>query len=211
MGKIKKENMKNNPDLHHRRSLRLKGYDYSQAGMYFITLCTRNHQLLFGEIKGETIHLNAAGKMIKKWYWELSNKFPDIQYDEHIVMPNHIHFIIHKIDIDATHKNIGIIFDTTKRANNVGADLCVCPNKNIKNDEQIMEKEKNVVHNTISSIPIIVQWFKTMTTNEYIRHIKHNNLKPFTGKLWQRNYYEHIISNEIELKQIREYIMNNHL
>ena len=62
-----------------------------------------------------------------------------------------------------------------------------------------------------SSIPIIVQWFKTMTTNEYIRHIKHNNLKPFTGKLWQRNYYEHIIRNEIELKQIREYIMNNHL
>ena len=87
--------MKNNPDLHHRRSLRLKDYDYSQAGMYFITICTQNHQCLFGEIIEETMHLNAAGEMIKKWYWELSNKYPDIQCDEYIIIPNHIHFIIH--------------------------------------------------------------------------------------------------------------------
>jgi putative transposase len=68
--------MKENPDLRHRRSLRLKDYDYSQAGMYFITIGTQNYQWLFGEIREATMHLSAAGKMIEKWYWELSNKFP---------------------------------------------------------------------------------------------------------------------------------------
>ena len=62
-----------------------------------------------------------------------------------------------------------------------------------------------------SSIPKIVQWFKTMTTNEYIRQVKQNGWKPFNVKLWQRNYYEHIIRNENELNQIREYIINNPL
>ena len=83
---------------HHRQPLRLKDYDYSQAGMYFITICTQNHGCLFGEIIEEKILLNEAGKMIEKWYVELINKFPDIEDYEYIIMPNHIHFIIHKID-----------------------------------------------------------------------------------------------------------------
>ena len=55
----------------------------------------------------------------------------------------------------------------------------------------------------------IIQWYKTMTTNEYIRNVKQNGWVPFKGKLWQRNYYEHIIRSEKSLEQIREYIMNN--
>ena len=82
------------------------------------------------------------------------------------------------------------------------ADTQVCPLRKI---------EKNGEYTLGSSIPTIVQWFKTMTTNEYIRQVKQNDWKPFNGKLWQRNYYEHIIRNEIELNQIREYIMNNPL
>ena len=82
------------------------------------------------------------------------------------------------------------------------ADTQVCPLRIIeKNGESTMR----------SSIPIIVQWFKTMTTNEYIRHVKQDGWKPFHGKLWQRNYYEHIIRNENELNQIRDYILNNPL
>lgn len=57
----------------------------------------------------------------------------------------------------------------------------------------------------------VVQWFKTMTTNEYIRNVKQNNWPSFSGSLWQRNYYEHIIRNEDELNNIREYIQNNPL
>lgn len=55
----------------------------------------------------------------------------------------------------------------------------------------------------------VVQWFKTMTTNEYIRNVKINNWTPFDGKLWQRNYYEHVVRNEKSLNRIREYIVNN--
>ena len=57
----------------------------------------------------------------------------------------------------------------------------------------------------------VVQWFKTMTTNEYIKKVKNNGWQPFKEKMWQRNYYEHIIRNEYELNRIREYIINNPL
>ena len=93
------EKMKYIQNLHQlRQPLRLKDYDYSQAGVYFITICTQNHEHLFGEIVEEKMHLNEAGKMIEKWYVELTNKFPDIEDEEYIIMPNHVHFIIHKID-----------------------------------------------------------------------------------------------------------------
>ena len=249
--------MKYIQNLHQlRQPLRLKDYDYSQAGVYFITICTQNHEHLFGEIVEEKMHLNEAGKMIEKWYVELTNKFPDIEDEEYIIMPNHVHFIIHKIDQNKPDQqkmnnprrggpmcppNICSRIDILPITNR--ADTQVCPyndeneklndekksmdlncmgvdmgehtgsplRKIKKNDEQIMEIEKIDESTMRSSIPKIVQWFKTMTTNEYIRRIKKDGWKPFHGKLWQRNYYEHIIRNEIELKQIREYIMNNPL
>ena len=77
-----------------RRSIRLKGYDYSQEGLYFITICCQDRACLFGEIiQGEMI-LNDAGRMIEKWYRELENKYPDRIVHKMVVMPNHIHGII---------------------------------------------------------------------------------------------------------------------
>src|SRR5690606_11595923 len=147
--------------------------------------------------------LNESGKMIRKWYYELQNKFPDIICQKMIIMPNHFHCII---------QNVG---------NPVGADLCVCPNtcvcpnyiykhpniignhiinkngecqipKNNKMGEQMGEQMGEHIG---SPLHCVVQWFKTMTTNEYIRGVKTKQWKPFDGKLWQRNYYEHIIRN----------------
>jgi REP element-mobilizing transposase RayT len=173
--------MKYELQKHYRRSLRLKEYDYSQIGAYYITICTHNRECLFGEIVDSEMLVNDIGETIKKWWSQLENKFKDIKLDELIIMPNHIHGII-------------II---------VGADLCVCP----ETGEHIG-----------SPLPKIVQWFKTMTTNEYISGVKQNRFKPFnsgehTGSplLWQRNYYEHIIRNEDELSKVREYIVNNPL
>ena len=77
----------------------------------------------------------------------------------------------------------------------VGADLRVCPGM-------------TGVHKG-ASLPEIMQWFKTMTTNEYIRNVKQCGWPPFPGKLWQRNYYEHIIRDEDNLNRIRDYIANN--
>jgi len=220
--------MKYDPSIHQRRSIRLKGYDYTQAGMYFITICTQNHECFFGEIKDEKMQLNDTGKMVEKWYFELTNKFPDIQCDEYIIMPNHIHFIINKIDQYELTNRFKI--DNPKTSTFVGADLGVCPTNGVcpnenKIDKNLIDGNKTggqemgehkgsplrYAPNIGSLLPKIVQWFKTMTTNEFIRWAKKDKLKTFKGKLWQRNYYEHIIRNENELNQIREYIINNPL
>lgn len=177
--------MKYNPDIHHRRSIRLKGYDYSQAGAYYVTTCIQGRECLFGYIKGGKILLNDAGRMVEKWWIELVNKFRDIELDEFIIMPNHIH---------------GIII-------NVGADLRVCPDNN--NDTHTNNGDTDKGEHTGSPLHRIIQWFKTMTSNEYIMAAKQYDWLRFNGKLWQRNYYEHSIRNETELNKIREYIINN--
>jgi REP element-mobilizing transposase RayT len=140
--------------------------------------------------------LNDAGHMVSKWYHKLENKFPDIKCDELICMPNHVHFILV----------------------NVGADLCVCPNKTDAHHGSTGEHAGSTGEHAGSTgehigspLHRIVQWFKTMTTNEYIRNVKNNGWQPFDKKLWQRNYYEHIVRNETELTKIREYIINNPL
>ena len=76
------------PRYHH-RSIRLKGYDYSQAGAYFVTICTQNRECLFGEIVDKEMILNDPGRMVEKWYRELENKFADIVCDQCAIMPNH--------------------------------------------------------------------------------------------------------------------------
>lgn len=82
--------------LPYRKSIRLKNYDYSSNGYYFVTICTQNREKLFGEIVGATLcgRPNNPDKLIVKWLLELENKFKGVKIDEYIVMPNHIHFII---------------------------------------------------------------------------------------------------------------------
>jgi REP element-mobilizing transposase RayT len=170
-----------------RRSLRLKGYDYSRAEAYFVTICTQNQECLFGEILNKKMVLNDSGRVVEKWYRELENKFADVVCDQCAIMPNHIHFVIQT---------------------GVGADLCVCPDTNLCICPDTGEQRETGEH-IGSPLQTVVQWFKTMTTNEYIRGVKQNGWSPFPGKLWQRDYYEHIVRNEDELNRIREYIVNN--
>jgi REP element-mobilizing transposase RayT len=162
----------------HRRSTRLKEYDYSHPGAYFVTICTQNRECLFGDVADGIMVLNNAGLMIEKWLHELPNKFKGIVLGEYIIMPNHVHYII---------ENTGP----------VGADLCVCPRNPDKGEHAGSPLQKTV------------QWLKTMTTNEYIRNVKRNGWQMFNDKLWQRNYYEHVIRNEADLAEVREYILNN--
>lgn len=194
-----------NPEIHHRRSIRLKGYDYSSIGSYFITICAQNRENLFGDVIDNKMVLNNAGEMVKKWVIETENKFKNISIDEYIIMPNHFHSIMSIL--------------------NVGADLRVCPNdENIcPNDKNICPNDENICPNDNPGykgehtgspqpkieIPEIVQWFKTMTTNEYIKGIKNGIYLPFDKRIWQHNYYERIIRNETEFNKIKEYIINN--
>ncbi|SRR5690606_4712560 len=184
-----------------RRSIRLKGYDYSQPGLYFITICIQDRKCLFGNVINGAMILNDAGKMAEKWWYELENKFPDIKCGEMIVMPNHFHCIIH---------NVGMT---------VGADPRVCPHyithaPNAGERPNMGERPNkgqrpNASEHKGSPLHRVVQWYKTMTTNAYIRGVKNTGWQPFNGKLWQRNYYEHIIRNEKSHAAISEYIINN--
>ena len=175
------------PAIHHRRSIRLRGYDYSQAGAYFVTICTQDRTCLFGEPLDGEMRLNEAGKMIERWSIKLENKFPDIQCDTFVCMPNHVHFIVVT----------------------VGEDLRVC-HGNIHPSNIYPDGIKKGEH-TGSPLQRLVQWFKTMTTNEYIRGVKNQQWPPFNKKLWQRNYWEHIIRDEESLNRIRQYIIDNPL
>jgi REP element-mobilizing transposase RayT len=83
-----------------RKSIRLKGYDYSRRGLYFMTICCQNRSRFFGEVKNGKMILNDAGKMIDKWYWELQNKYPDKICREMVVMPNHFHCILENAPVN---------------------------------------------------------------------------------------------------------------
>lgn len=175
------------PAKHHRRSIRLKGHDYASEGAYFVTIVTQGRECLFGKIIDGEMILNEAGQMVVKWWNELSNKFPDVIAGAFVIMPNHFHGII--------------IIEKT-----AGADLRVCPDR-----ESISEHKGEHVGSPRRDVPLsqIMQWFKTMTTNEYIRGVKQLGWHPFVGKLWQRNYYEHIVRNEKSLQRITDYIFAN--
>ena len=83
-----------NKDIHHRKSIRLRGYDYSQPGAYFITICTHQRQPMFGDIVDGNMMLNAAGNMVDAVWRELPNHYPGVALGEHIVMPNHFHGVV---------------------------------------------------------------------------------------------------------------------
>jgi putative transposase len=174
---------KYDPAIHHRKSIRLRGYDCSRQGRYFITLCCQGREHRFGNIENGLLILNDAGSMIEKWHRELANKFPGIELGEYIIMPNHFHAII-------------II-----SGNPVWADPRVRPD--------IMGDHVGSPRLDRPSLSRIVQWFKTMTTNEYIRGVKNLGWDRFDGKLWQRDYYEHIIRDEKAYLAISNYIINN--
>ena len=86
--------MRYDPEKHHRRSIRLSGYDYSQAGAYFVTICTQNRQCLFGEIVDGEMRLNDAGQMVQLVWSELAQHYAGVEIDGFVVMPNHIHGIV---------------------------------------------------------------------------------------------------------------------
>jgi len=170
----------------HRRSIRLPDYDYSTPGAYFVTICTQNSMCAFGEIVNEEMQQAPAGEMVRYWWGEIPNKYLNVEIDDtFVIMPNHIHGTI-------------II-------RNVGADRCVCPS----NENVSTNKSKKPGEHIGSPLQQVIQWYKTMTTNAYIHGVKESGWPPFEGKLWQRNYYEHVIRNDRELQRVREYIMLN--
>ena len=145
--------MSYNSLIHHRRSIRLKGYDYAQAGLYFITICVEDSLHLFGKIQDGHLQLNDAGKMVVHWYYELENKFPKIRCHEMVVMPNHFHCII-EIIADGI---VGV----------VGADLRVCPRSTDHHGLNIAD-ENTADENAITDIAMNDNAMNEHIANEHV-------------------------------------------
>ncbi|MEW6571733.1 MAG: transposase [Nitrospirota bacterium] len=177
---------KYNPDIRHRRSIRLKGYDYSEAGAYFVTICTKDRECLFGDVVNGEMRLNEAGKMVQKWWYEIATKFRNIELDGSVIMPNHLHGII-VISVDNCRGEVS--------------------SPVLKTDETKTRKEGGVPPPLRKrTLGQIVAYFKYQTTKQ----INQNRNTPRVP-VWQRNYYDRIIRNETELNKMREYILNNPL
>lgn len=195
-----------NPDIHHRRSIRLQGYDYSRAGAYFITICTQNRECLFGNI----MVMNPAGTMIQTVWDEIPFHYTGTEIDEFVVMPNHIHGIVVIDAVGATPCGCPIL--TPRGCPDPGTTGASGQKNGQAQGPGIMGQPRGVAptENTGAlSLGDIVHRFKTMTTKRYADGVKQMGWQSFAGKLWQRNYWEHIIRNEMELNRIREYIHEN--
>lgn len=88
------------PDIHHRRSIRLRGHDYATDGVYFVTICAEGRECLFGNIENGEMALNEAGRMIELWWQKIPEKFGNADLDEYVLMPDHFHGIIHFVGAD---------------------------------------------------------------------------------------------------------------
>ena len=169
--------MKYNPDVHHRRSIRLQEYDYSRAGAYFVTICTKNRECLFGDVIGGQMVLNDAGQIVVDEWTKTALIRDEIQLDEWVVMPNHFHgIVIFSTPVGAIHESP--LHESPLR-------MTVTQRRNM-------------------ALPKLIGRFKMLSAKRI------NELRQTPGaKLWQRNYYEHIVRNENELNRIRQYIIDN--
>jgi len=177
----------------HRRSIRLKQYDYAGAGYYFVTICAQGKQCLFGEIQNGEMILNDVGKIISECWSGTLDHFDGVSLDEFVVMPNHIHgIVVIENGIDGWGANV--VRDNINIRGTSGRGAACCAPTNVP----------AVIKNIIkpNSLPAIVRSFKSAVS-------KKCRERELVYDIWQRNYYEHIIRNENELFKIRNYIHGN--
>jgi putative transposase len=168
------------PQKHHRRSIRLKGYDYTQPGAYYITLCTKARQCLFGDVVKGEMRLNSLGYIASTCWQEIPHHFPHVELDAFVIMPNHLHGIL-------------VISDTWGGATRASP---LHPTHTLPLRHPCGPIPK--------SVGAIVGSYKSAVSKQI------NVICNTKGiSIWQRNYYEHINRNQESLDNIRQYIQEN--
>ncbi|MDT0499133.1 transposase [Algiphilus sp. W345] len=177
----------------------MRDYDYTQAGAYFVTVCAQDRACLFGEIVDGEMRLNAAGEMVAAEWQALVGRFPGVELDGFTVMPNHIHAIVVLV-------GAGLVPARTCAGEEMG-DHEGRPYGGWGNHEGRPYGDGRPP----PTLGDVMGAFKSITTVSYTRGVKQSTWPGFRGRLWQRNYYEHIIRDTASLHGIREYIANNPL
>ena len=99
--------MSYNPDIHHRRSIRLREFDYRSAGAYYVTVCAFQRECLFGEVVDGEMRLNTSGMALDTCWRAITNHSPNVQLDEFVIMPNHFHGILDITTSESVGSNVG--------------------------------------------------------------------------------------------------------
>lgn len=169
-----------------RKMPRLAGFDYSQAGAYFVTICTQKRVCTLGEIVDAEMIFSEAGRMVQEVWLDMPSHYPGVGTDAFVVMPNHVH---------------GIIILATESADGVGAGPRACLPADSGRPQGVAP--------TRMGLSDVVHRFKSFTTARYRHGVKRSGWPPFPGRLWQRNYYEDVIRKDDNLLNSRQYIENN--
>lgn len=188
-----------NPKKHHRRSIRLKGYDYGREGFYFITLCIEKKQHIFGEIKDDVPHLNIFGKIAEEEWLKTSEIRNNIRLHEFVIMPDHFHAIIEITHSKTTENKLLELNAFKSPSQTIGAIIRGFKGATTKRIKEILyqEREESILDSSLSTGELQF----TRTTS-----IKSLDL---SKSIWQRNYYEIIIRDELSYLNISNYIKNN--
>ena len=176
-------NQKKNPKFY-RKVIRLKDYDYSQPGAYFVTIVTQSRNCLFGMVENDEMILNDAGRMVEQVCHEVAMTANWIGLGPYQIMPNHIHLII----------NLGLM--------------------GCREEIPTKEKRTSIwdgleEHNGHHSLFNVIGRIKSITTIRYIQGVSDKQWPKFDNRLWQRSYYDHVIRDENDYEVISDYILSN--
>lgn len=227
-----------NPNKHHRRSIRLKGYDYSQEGLYFITLCCHDRNNYFGFVEHGNMVFSEAGKIAHECWLDIPNHFPNTVLHEFVIMPNHVHGIIEIVPSNDPLGAKNLSPNSKEITNNDSKEFQVISNNSSQIDKvtNINTEDKRANINTEGNKENINSADTGANINREDKRAKDFSPQRFQSpsrtigsivrgykigvtkwmrqntsvySVWQRNYYEHIIRNEQAYRNISDYIINN--
>ena len=173
--------MGNDSKKHHRRSIRLPGYDYTSPGAYFVTICAHKGELLFGEVVEDHVALNEYGQIAHEEWLASEQIRQEIEMDVFVIMPNHLHGIVWIRDMDDEPE---------------GGMPCVGAHEKAHGRAPLRRPPR--------SLGSFIAGYKSAVTARI------NRMRGIPGTpVWQRNYWEHIIRDDVSLNEIRAYIQDN--
>jgi putative transposase len=212
-----------------RQSHRLKDFDYSSPGAYFITINAQTRGVnWFGMVTRDEIELNDAGLMIQRELKNLTTRFSSLELDTYIIMPDHIHVIL-VLQNNANDESM----QSNRRGDLHGRPatqrqhtFAIAANAGIENQSNPTRKNRDP-HDVINHasdrattrvaptngvvLCDVVGGFKSLTTNQYIKGVRESGWSPFEKRFWQRDYFERVLRDDVELETRRKYIVENPL
>lgn len=209
--------MKYNPNIHHRRSVRLRGYDYGKEGMYFITICTQHRVHFFGEVENGEMVLSPFGEIAHREWEKLPERWPHIELGAFQIMPNHMHgvLLVHRpysTVLTATSSGTTTRAAPTDDGDNdpAGTTLVVVPNDG--ENTPLFPPEipfSKMQWATRPYLGQVIGAYKSIVATECLNHHKENQPGVWLDKIWQRGFDERIIRSREAFDKISNYIINN--